>query len=235
MYCHAEHSLPPSPSHVSTPLQPPSREVCVHRYDTCSLSYLPVVVVSFEVYTLIAPITTVSSQSCAGGFLLSSSLSKSHHDWPDSHLLSLKALPRQWVARETANLQSLRSRKLTSVSPFFLTSLLMVSTYHNFGLPPGLTPSTTMSSTRDWPDCCRINLVLEFLMDTFLSHTTAVTLIHSFHAWLNLFLQSPVFHIIASMIAPRNFRESLFSQSHFMLLIYVWWSSSYLLAIHYSP
>ena len=64
-----------------------------------------------------------------------------------SHLLTLKALPRQWVALETANLQSLRSRMLTSVSPFFLISLLMVSMYLNFGLPLGLTPSTSMSNT----------------------------------------------------------------------------------------
>ena len=33
------------------------------------------------------------------------------------------------------------------VSPFFLMSLLMVSMYLNFGLPLGLTPSTSMSST----------------------------------------------------------------------------------------
>ena len=64
-----------------------------------------------------------------------------------SHLLTLKALPRQWVPLETANLQSLRSRMLTSVSPFSLMSLLMVSMYLNFGLPLGITPSTTMSST----------------------------------------------------------------------------------------
>ena len=61
--------------------------------------------------------------------------------------LTLKALPRQWVALDTANLQFLRSRMLTSVSAFFLMSLLMVSMYLNFGLPRGLTPSTTMSST----------------------------------------------------------------------------------------
>ena len=66
---------------------------------------------------------------------------------PSSHLLTLKALPRQWVALDTANLQFLRSRMLTSVSPFLLMSLLMVSMYSNFGLPLGLTPSTTMSST----------------------------------------------------------------------------------------
>ena len=36
---------------------------------------------------------------------------------------------------------------LTSVSPFFLISLLMVSMYLNFGLPLGLTPSTSMSNT----------------------------------------------------------------------------------------
>ena len=60
---------------------------------------------------------------------------------------TLKALPRQWVALETANLQSLRSRMLTSVSPFFLISLLMVSMYLNFGLPLGLIPSTSMSNT----------------------------------------------------------------------------------------
>ena len=36
---------------------------------------------------------------------------------------------------------------LTPVSPFFLISLLMVSMYRNFGLPLGLTPSTTMSIT----------------------------------------------------------------------------------------
>ena len=41
--------------------------------------------------------------------------------------LTSKALPRQWVALETANLQSLWSRMLTSVSAFFLMSLLMVS------------------------------------------------------------------------------------------------------------
>ena len=64
-----------------------------------------------------------------------------------SHLLTLKALPRQWVALETANLQSLRSRMLTSVSPFFLISLLIVSMYLNFGLPLGLTPSTSISNT----------------------------------------------------------------------------------------
>ena len=64
-----------------------------------------------------------------------------------AHLLTLKALPRQWVALETANIQSLLSRMLTSVSPFFFMSLLMVSMYLNFGLPLGLTPSTTMSST----------------------------------------------------------------------------------------
>ena len=60
--------------------------------------------------------------------------------------VTLKALPRQWVALETANLQSLRSIMLTSVSPFFLISLL-VSMYLNFGLPLGLTPSTSMSNT----------------------------------------------------------------------------------------
>ena len=38
-------------------------------------------------------------------------------------------------------------RMLTSVSPFFFTSLLMVSMYLNFGLPLGLTLSTSMSST----------------------------------------------------------------------------------------
>ena len=48
------------------------------------------------------------------------------------YLLTLKALPRQWVALETANLQSLRSRMLTNVSPFSLMSLLMVSMYRNF-------------------------------------------------------------------------------------------------------
>ena len=36
-----------------------------------------------------------------------------------SHLLTLKALARQWVALETANLQSLRSRMLAAVSPLF--------------------------------------------------------------------------------------------------------------------
>ena len=41
----------------------------------------------------------------------------------------------------------IRSRMLTSVSPFFLIYLLMVSMYLNFGLPLGLTPSTSMSST----------------------------------------------------------------------------------------
>ena len=64
-----------------------------------------------------------------------------------SHLLTLKVLPRQWVALETANLQSLLSRMLTSVSPFFLISLLMVSMYLNFGHLLGLTPSTSMSNT----------------------------------------------------------------------------------------
>ena len=62
-------------------------------------------------------------------------------------LLTLEALPRQWVALETASLQFLRSRMLTSVSPFFFMSLLMVSMYRDFGLPLGLTPSTAMSST----------------------------------------------------------------------------------------
>ena len=64
-----------------------------------------------------------------------------------SHLLTLEALPRQWVALETASLQFLRSRMLTSFSPFFFMSLMMVSMYRNFGLPLGLTPSTTTSST----------------------------------------------------------------------------------------
>ena len=64
-----------------------------------------------------------------------------------SPLLTLNALPRQWVALETSNIQSQRSRMWTSVSPFFLMSLLMVSMYLNFGLPLGLTPSTTMFST----------------------------------------------------------------------------------------
>ena len=41
----------------------------------------------------------------------------------------------------------LRSRMLTSVSPFFFMSLLMMSMYHNVGFPLGLTPSTSMSST----------------------------------------------------------------------------------------
>ena len=62
-------------------------------------------------------------------------------------LLTLKALPRQWVTLYTAIIQSLRSRMMTSVSPFFLMSLLMVSMYLNVGRPLGLTPSTTMSST----------------------------------------------------------------------------------------
>ena len=70
---------------------------------------------------------------------------KFQQDRKTSHLL--KALPRQWVALETANLQFLRSRMLTSVSPFFLISLLMVSMYLNFGLRLGLTPSTSMSNT----------------------------------------------------------------------------------------
>ena len=62
-------------------------------------------------------------------------------------LITLKALPHQWVAVETANLKSLRSRMLTSVSPFLFMSLLTVSMYRNFGLPIGLIPSTTRSST----------------------------------------------------------------------------------------
>ena len=61
--------------------------------------------------------------------------------------LTLKALPRQWVALDTVNLQFLRSSRLTSVTPFFFMSLLMVSMYRNVGLPLGLTPSTTMFST----------------------------------------------------------------------------------------
>ena len=47
----------------------------------------------------------------------------------------MKALPRQWVALDTAILQSLRSRMFKAVSPFFLISLLMVSMYFNCGLP----------------------------------------------------------------------------------------------------
>ena len=57
-----------------------------------------------------------------------------------SHLLTLKALPRQLVAMETAIIQSLRSRMLTSVNRFFFISLLMVSMYLNFGLPLGPMP-----------------------------------------------------------------------------------------------
>ena len=44
-------------------------------------------------------------------------------------------------------LQSLRSRMLTSVSPSFFISLLVVSMRLNVGLPLGLTLSTSMSST----------------------------------------------------------------------------------------
>ena len=62
-------------------------------------------------------------------------------------LLTLKALPRQSLALDTAILQSLRSRMLMSVSPFFFLSLLMVSIYLNVGLPLGLTPSTSMPSS----------------------------------------------------------------------------------------
>ena len=59
-----------------------------------------------------------------------------------SHLLlTLKAFPYQWVALDTASLQALRSKMLTSVSPFILISLLMVSMHLNRGLPLGLTPS----------------------------------------------------------------------------------------------
>ena len=66
---------------------------------------------------------------------------------PSTIYLALKALPLQWVALDTAILQSLRSRMSTSVSPFFFMSLLMVSIYLSFGLPLSLTPSTSMSST----------------------------------------------------------------------------------------
>ena len=61
--------------------------------------------------------------------------------------MSLKAPPRKLRALEIVILQSLRSRMLTSVNPFFFKSLLMVYMYFNFGLPLGLTPSTSMSST----------------------------------------------------------------------------------------
>ena len=61
--------------------------------------------------------------------------------------LTLKAIPRQWGALDTAILQALWSRMLTSVSPFFFMSLLMVSIYLSFGLPLGRTPSTSMSCT----------------------------------------------------------------------------------------
>ena len=47
----------------------------------------------------------------------------------------------------TAILQSLPSRMLTSANPFFFISLPMVSMYLTFGLPLGIAPSTTMSST----------------------------------------------------------------------------------------
>ena len=53
------------------------------------------------------------------------------------HLRNLKALPHQWFALDTAIVQSLLSRMLTSVSPFFLMYLLMVSIYLNYGLPLG--------------------------------------------------------------------------------------------------
>ena len=43
--------------------------------------------------------------------------------------LTLKTHPRQWVTLDTAILQYLRSRMLTSVSPFFFTPRLMVSIY----------------------------------------------------------------------------------------------------------
>ena len=60
----------------------------------------------------------------------------------------MKALIHQWVALDTDIFQSLRSRMLTSVSPFFFMSFLIVSVvYLNFGLDVGLAPSTTMSST----------------------------------------------------------------------------------------
>ena len=45
------------------------------------------------------------------------------------YLVTLKALPHQWVGLDTAILQSLRSRMLTSSCSFFLISLLMVSIY----------------------------------------------------------------------------------------------------------
>ena len=51
-------------------------------------------------------------------------------------LLTLKALPHQWVALDSAILQSLRSKKLTSVSPFFFVSLLMVERGSSVGRMP---------------------------------------------------------------------------------------------------
>ena len=61
-------------------------------------------------------------------------------------ILTLKALARQWVALDTAILQSLRSIMLKSVSPFFFISILMVAMYLNVGLPLGLAPTSTSST-----------------------------------------------------------------------------------------
>ena len=61
-------------------------------------------------------------------------------------LITLKALPHQWVALDTAIVQFMRSRMLTSVSQLFVIYILMVSLYLKFGLPLGLTPSASMSS-----------------------------------------------------------------------------------------
>ena len=99
--------------------------------------------------------TNVSQQCClAGSKLHSCDYGKYFMEnelvvstYIHSHILTLNAIPRQWVALDTAILKSLWSKMLTSVSPFFSMSLLMVSIYLSFGLPLGRTPSTSMSCT----------------------------------------------------------------------------------------
>ena len=104
-------------------------------------------------------------------------------------LLTLKALPRQSLALDTAILQSLRSRMLMSISPFFFLSLLMVSIYLNVGLPLGLTPSTSMPSTVLVIWLSSLHLTCPYQRSHFcircvvISWTVAASLISSFLLW----------------------------------------------------
>ena len=117
-----------------------------------------------------------------------------------SFLLTLKALPRLWVALKTANLQSLWSRMLTSVSPFFYIS------------SDGIHVSQFRSSSRSHTFYLHVqhsSMVLVIclsLTGTFFSHMTPVTSLHLFQASRTRFLQSvldpPSYFFVSDLLNP---------------------------------